>query len=54
MTRADVSRFFTMLNALVVKILLVLRLRAIWSKDLMGERNINMCQWTCCIDIFEI
>jgi len=41
-----------MLNSLAVKILLVLRLRAIWSKDLIGERAKNMCQWTRYIDLF--
>ena len=35
---ADVNRFLTMLNTLVVKILLVLRLRAIWNKDFISEK----------------
>jgi len=43
---ADVNSFFTTLNTLVVKLLLVLRLRAIWNKDLIGERARNMGQWT--------
>jgi len=51
---ADVNSFFTVLNALVVKSLLVLRLRAIWSKDLIGEIARNMCQWTHYIDFFWI
>jgi len=48
---ADVNSFFTVLNTLVVKSLLVLRLRAIWNKNLLGERARNMCQWTHYIDL---
>ena len=51
---ADVNSFFTVLNTLVVKSLLVLRLRAIWGKDLIGERARTMCQWTHYIDVFWI
>jgi len=51
---ADVNSFFTMLNTLVVKILLVLRLRAIWNKDLIGKRARRMCQWTHYIDFLLI
>jgi len=55
MTRiADVNSFFTTLNTLVVKILLVSRLRAIWSKDFIGERARRMCQWTHYIDFILI
>jgi len=43
---ADVNSFLSMFNTLVVKILLVLRLRAIWNKNLIGERARNMSQWT--------
>ena len=43
---ADVNRFMTALNSLVVKILLVLRLRAVWNKDLIGGRAKNMGLWT--------
>ena len=50
---ADVIRFMTVLTSLVVKILLVLRLWAIWNKDFMGERTRNMYQWTCYIDKFN-
>jgi len=49
----DVNRFFIMLNSLAVKILLVLRLRAIWSKDFIGERAKNI-KWTYYIDLFWI
>ena len=36
-----------------MKILLVLRLGAIWNKDLIGERAKNMGQWTFCIDFLN-
>ena len=49
---ADVNRFVTVLNTLVVKSLLVLRLRAVWNKDLIGKRAKNICQWTRYIDFF--
>ena len=35
-----------MLNLLAVKTLLVLRLRAIWNKDLIGKRAKNMDRCT--------
>jgi len=37
-----------------VKILLVLRLRAIWNKVVIGERAGNMGQWTCYTDFFGL
>jgi len=43
---ADVNRLITLFNILVVKSLLVLRLRAIWNKNLIGERAGNIWQWT--------
>ena len=49
---ADVKSLFKALNTLVVKILLVLRLRAIWNKDFIGERARNICQWTRYINYF--
>jgi len=49
---ADVNRFFKILNILAVKSLLVLRLRAIWNKDLIGKRACNMGQWTRYIDFW--
>ena len=55
MTRvAAVNRFLTVLNTLVVKSLLVLRLQAIWSKNLIGRRARSMCQWTHYIDFLLI
>jgi len=39
---ADVNRFIMLLNALVAKSLLVLRLRAIWNKDFIGEKARKM------------
>ena len=51
---ADVNRLFATLNTLIVKILLVLHLRAIWNKDLISEKTRNMGQWTCYIDFFEL
>ena len=51
---ADVNSCFTMLNTLIVKILLVLRLRAIWNKDLIGKRAGSMCQWAHYIDFLLI
>ena len=50
----DIIRFITVLNTLVVKSLLVLRLRAIWNKDLIGKGAKNMCQWIHYIDFFRI
>jgi len=43
---SDVNSFLSILNTLVMKTLLVLRLRAIWNKNLIGERARNMSQWT--------
>ena len=51
---ADVNSFFTTLNALVVKILLVLCLWAIWNKDFIGERARDISQWTHYIDFLWI
>ena len=47
---ADVNSFLTTLNMLIVKSLLVLRLRAIWDKNFIGERVRNMCSWARYID----
>ena len=49
---ADVNRFVTVLNTLVVKSLLVLRLRAVWNKDLIGKRAKSIWQWTHYVDFF--
>jgi len=38
----DVNSILLLLNTLVVKILLVLRLWAIWNKDLIGEKSVPM------------
>jgi len=51
---ADFNSFFTMLNTSVVKILLVLRLRVVWDKNLIGKRARRMCQWTHYIDFLLI
>jgi len=40
---ANVNRCVALLNTLVVKILLVFRLRAVWNKDLIGERKLETC-----------
>jgi len=37
-----VNRLDIIFNLLGMKILLVLRLRAVWNKDFIGERPINM------------
>jgi len=50
----DINRFITVLNTSVVKSLLVLRLRAIWHKEFIGERARNICQWIHYIDLFWI
>jgi len=36
---ADVNRFITLLNSLVAKILLILRLREIWNNNLIDEKT---------------
>jgi len=40
---ADINSLLSTLSLLIVKSLLVLRLRAIWNKDLVGESARNMC-----------
>ena len=50
---SDVNSFLTTLNSLLVKILMVLHLRAIWNKDLVGEIARYMNQWTRYIDFFK-
>ena len=51
---ADVNSFISLLTSSVVKTLLVLRLRAIWNKDFIGEGARNMDQYTCYTDFFWI
>jgi len=49
----DVHRFNnSVFISFALKVLLVLRLRAIWNKDLIGARARRVCQWACYIQNF--
>ena len=51
---ADVHSFNnSVLTSFTLKVLLILRLRAIWNKDLIGTRARHMCRWTCYIQNFD-
>ena len=50
---ADVRSFNnSVFTSFALKVLLVLRLRAIWNKDLIGTRARHVYQWACHIQIF--
>ena len=50
----DVHRFNnSVFISFALKVLLVLRLRAIWNKDLIGTRARHVSQWTCYIQNFD-
>jgi len=48
----NINSFMVPPTSWVLKILLIIRLRAIWNKDFTGKRSTNTVLWTCYNDNF--